>query len=450
MPPGGSARGARRSSRSASAGSLSIGVPIDELILWGVPARGRSYLRELAAFGRLEASQTGETPGEGDDVRAGGHRMSAETAAAVRALDGPALAAAAPPRRVLLLGRDGVAPDAKLVGAFEAAGARVETDPGDGWGAAVAGPQFAAVPEAAVARTRAWLSGGGGAAPSTGEPRGSLVLPGVRETPLSFGPCFGVLAEPEGARRDVTAVLLNAGAIRHIGPNRMWVEAARRWAAQGVPTLRLDLESIGEAAGADTAYADEANFYTPELTTQVGPVLDALVERGLPPRFLLAGLCSGAYWAAHTADADPRVATAVLLNPRLLYWDEETEPRREVRRALSVFTPSGFRRLLTAERPLARLIAVLRYVLVSSLRRRQADVTPASATAELIERLSRRGQRAVFAFSGHEPLHDELRRSGDAERLDIRPLPLISHTLKPAEAQRAAHAVLDAALAETA
>jgi len=56
----------------------------------------------------------------------------------------------------------------------------------------------------------------------------------------------GVLTEPLGSGEGVLcAILLNAGAVRRIGHHRMWVEVARRWAARGVPTLRLDVVGVG-------------------------------------------------------------------------------------------------------------------------------------------------------------------------------------------------------------
>jgi pimeloyl-ACP methyl ester carboxylesterase len=429
--------------------ALAAEVAAEGFVLWGVPGSGRSALRELKAFGRLEASRTGEDPGEAPDgeLRAGGHIVTAATAETLLGLDAAALAAERAPRRALLLGRDGTEPDAGLRAALERAGAVVETDPGEGWGAAVAGPQEACPPRIVIERTRTWLGAQAGAAPAPAAVAQELALGGVRERvlPLPNG-CFGVLAEPAGERGDLTAVLLNAGAIRHIGPNRMWVEAARRWAARGVPTLRVDVEGIGEADGSDEPFGEDSTFYTPELAAQVPPLLDALATAGLPQRFLLAGLCSGSYWSLHTADADPRVASAVLLNPRLLLWDAQAAGRREARRALSAFTPAGFRRLLRAERPLKRMLTLLRW-LVTRPFGRAPQPEPGQLDA-LIGRLRSRGQRIELAFSGDEPLHDELRRDGTLDRLAlaVHELPYHSHTLKPLGAQQAAHAVLDAAL----
>ena len=53
-------------------------------------------------------------------------------------------------------------------------------------------------------------------------------------------------------------MLLNSGAVRRIGPQRMWVEAARRWAALGVPTLRFDVVGVGDSDGDGSAYATAA------------------------------------------------------------------------------------------------------------------------------------------------------------------------------------------------
>ena len=56
---------------------------------------------------------------------------------------------------------------------------------------------------------------------------------------------------------------MNAGGVRHIGPNRMWVEAARRWAAQGIPSARVDFIRVGESDGDELAIG--FGQYAPEL-----------------------------------------------------------------------------------------------------------------------------------------------------------------------------------------
>ena len=181
----------------------------------------------------------------------------------------------------------------------------------------------------------------------------------IRETPLTieqpFGQLFGILAEPTVPYPSAPClVMLNAGATRHIGPNRMWVEICRHWAAQGIPTLRLDLEGIGDSDG-DAARITRlypSVMYTQVRTGQALAAVDMLEQRGVADRFILAGLCSGGFWSFHAADGDERVTAAFLINPRMLFWDRLIEPERDTR--MKVLRTSGWPRVLRGEVPLRR------------------------------------------------------------------------------------------------
>src|SRR6202042_2243740 len=118
----------------------------------------------------------------------------------------------------------------------------------------------------------------------------------VTETPIVIQQRFGRLAavlaapdEPHPGAEGLCVVLVKAGGVRRMGPSRMWVEAARRWAGSGVPTLRLDVEGLGDADGDPAPYAADAGLYVPELVPQVISALDELVRRGIGSRFVLGG-----------------------------------------------------------------------------------------------------------------------------------------------------------------
>ena len=458
------------------------GAGIDDLVLWGVPARGRSLVRELRAFSNMQASAG---PGSGEDMLqdgslvASGFRLSAETVAALEAVDlaGPE---ARPPRarRALLLERNEAGVDPRLEEALRAGGAEVTVRPGPGYREMMA-PVFESRPPTEVfASVQDWLDQAGdhgdGAAPDAPEPRpagfgrrAELVLDGVAitETPLRvmqpFGPLFGVLSEPAGpAGADLCVVFVNAGALRRIGPDRLWVEAARRFAASGVPALRIDLGGIGEAAGDDTRWGDDASFYVPEFVAQVRAVLDQLVALDLPRRFVLAGLCSGAYWSFHAALQDERVAGAWMVNPRALFWDrsrthaEEAAHARQLRRRETwlKLLHGGFsaRRILTFLGAVAGLAADIPGRLLDG------DADGGDRLEGALDRLQATGKRVLFVFGPQEPLRLELERDGRlaaiAKRanvtVELLPGEQEAHTLEPIRLQRDVHRALDHALAE--
>ena len=105
-------------------------------------------------------------------------------------------------------------------------------------------------------------------------------------------------------------VILNAGIIHRVGPNRMSVKLARAFAAAGLSTLRFDLSGIGDSA----ARSDGLGPLQAALA-DIREVLDELeASRGID-RFVLLGLCSGANHAALYGGSDPRVVGMVLLDP---------------------------------------------------------------------------------------------------------------------------------------
>jgi len=437
--------------------AITRGARVDALILWGMPVNGRTFVREFKAFGRLEQSQTGEPSTDTPDheLRAGGHVLTAAMITDLSELESIAMLQSSGPQRALAIGRDGSGPDGALLKALRSSGAEVTTDPGKGWGAALARPQSTS-PTALFDTVNAWLAEA--AAPAvkamslSGDDSALIGDPGsrVRETAVPFEGAgqqlYAIIAEPvDRQRADLTLILYNAGAIRRIGPNRMWAEAARRWAAAGIPVIRVDVEGIGDAGGDGSAYRESDDpFYTPDLVEQARAALDLAVERGFPDRFALGGLCSGGYWAFQAALADPRVRSVIMLNPRLLFFDPRSDGERELRKLSRLFTPAGLRRIKLEKLSWKRAARLGRHLL-----RRRAGSSPGATAA--LELLSRRGQQIVMGFSGEEPLYEELRRQFSPDGLErfgvhVSELPYKSHTLKPMKAQEAGHRVIDAAL----
>jgi pimeloyl-ACP methyl ester carboxylesterase len=138
----------------------------------------------------------------------------------------------------------------------------------------------------------------------------------VQERPLQLGPdheLIGVLTTPVaagGAATHTPVIFLNAGVIHRVGPHRLHVNLARRLAAQGVTSVRLDLSGIGDSRSVPGTLTFRQSAVADTRTT-----LDWLGAELGAKQFVLFGLCSGADNALATAAADERVTGLILIDP---------------------------------------------------------------------------------------------------------------------------------------
>ncbi len=483
-----------------------VHAPIDDFILWGVPARGRALLRELRAYaGMVEVPETEDPrhqPVAEGELELTGFRVTAETA---RAIEGVQLDPSAGPvvedRRVLILGRDGLEPDQRLVDGFREAGAEVTVAETNDYGELMGHPQLTGSPMQTIELTRDWLVGqpgsdtpvqpgfdtpvqpGAGAAVVLARPgiapglRRHERADGVRETVFPFTDGlegrFAILAEPRRARPEpVCAVWVNAGTLHHIGPNRAWVEVSRRWAARGVPTLRVDLEGFGEAHGAGSRPLPDAEFYGQDRVGEVLAVLDHLADRDVATEFFLGGFCSGAYWALHAGLADPRVRALMLVNLYAFYWSEELIRERGLEQTLDRFVAKASGGRLRAEST-HRSGGQIFYLsddaaarpAVATAARRLSPRRLHSAVSRPLQRgqradiegafnlLRNRGTETLLLLGRWEGLYEQLRRQGALENgwrwpnLTIETMFTRDHMLRSLWRQQRVHQSLDRALA---
>lgn len=456
------------------------GAALDELVLWAAPARGRAIVRELRAFAHLAATAQGSAiPHRNGPLLVNGFHLSTETAADLSDLDLRTRAMNGV-RRALLLDRDRLDVDEELREALIASGASVDVAVGAGYASLMDEPHRSEPPLKTISVVSAWLMAGEGrnaSAPPAGPADRRLRTTAtvavadavVRERVVSLdmadGSAFAVISEPAGLPASICVVFLNAGSTRRIGPNRMWVEASRRWAALGVPTARLDLAGIGDAGGPGEFPMPESRLYEPRYGRQIRQALDALGDAGLPTRFVLVGLCSGAYWSFKIGQVDPRVASIVMFNPMALVYDPFQSTVRQSRLVGRILTTRTLRRIAKREIPPAEFIAVLgavaRRIRMAPSRfratvaaRRNARRSGGDELDLALDRLRNNRVQVSLAFSAKEPLREELARAGRLERLARRPnvdLHLLegsiaAHTLQPVELQHRAHAFLDSAL----
>ena len=342
-------------------------VGADLLVLWNPVVKGRAYARELQAMA-LTAATAAEV--EGDAIEAAGFVLARETFEALKALDlaGRPMPAGA---RVLVVDRDDLAGDPSLD--------IHERIAAPGWNGMMADHQFTVVPDAALEMIREWMARNTELGPpradgdrrtgrrSRGNGPASNVLGTFEEVPARFGAdehLFGILAKPSTRTDKPAIVLLNAGSIHHVGPHRLYVRLARELARVGHPVLRFDFEGIGDSVLRGPGR--ENHPYVARPIEDIRAALEYLRAEGCV-RFILAGLCSGAYhvFRAGLEIRDSSIERLIAMNPWYFEWREGLSLDTTVNHYESVAAyrsaardPARWKKLLRGEVDLMRLARV--------------------------------------------------------------------------------------------
>lgn len=360
---------ARSGARSVSLFGLRLGATlavlaaaerddVGSLVLWGACLSGKKYIRELRTLRKLQAQGAGDAAVPTGGEEAAGFLLTRHTVDALIGLDLLSLPKAPAPR-VLVIPRDDLPNDASLLLLLEAHGAETSCLQVPGYAALMQDPHRSVVPDAVISAVVGWLDEVHGAVaaaethappePAASDPA-ALESAALVEQPLFIRgatPLFGMLTRPPpptGAPRRPTVILLNAGAVHHVGPNRMYVAMARAWSALGFSVLRLDLPGIGDSRAAPGQ--PEVRLYSVDYVDSVRAVMNHLQSSGQVERYVLAGLCSGAYLAFHAALADPRVAGCILINPQIFAWQTGDPMQEDARKRKDYMSLRYYQRAL--------------------------------------------------------------------------------------------------------
>jgi len=411
---------------------------------------GRAYLRELRA---LQMAQPAAAPGASavpaDEREALGFPLTAETQAALNAVD-LVRQDLRPAARVLLLDREDLPGADAWAARLRALGVAVDLKPVAGYAEAVAEPYKTVVPRAMIAQTIAWARGlvapaaAGAPVAAAGSAPGVLhtapEAPPVVETPAFLDAdrrLFGILSAPAAengaapARRGI--LLVNAGSIHHIGPNRNYVALARRWAEKGHVVLRFDVSGIGDSA--PHPGEDENVVYTRHADADVAQALAFLRRQPGVGKCVVIGLCSGAYNGFKAAVNGHQVDAIVSINPLTYFWKEGMSldfayPEHKVvddarRYSTNMFRIASWMKLLRGGvniRDAAQTVFRHGANVVSGRVRelaRKLGVEFRDDLASELHRVARRGIRLHFVFAQDEPGLDLLYMQGgrSVERL---------------------------------
>ena len=226
------------------------------------------------------------------------------------------------------------------------------------------------------------------------------------EVPLTVatpaGRLFGIYTPPDPAvTRAEHAVVLFTRPRSH--RNRMWVEGARKLAAQGFGAFRFDYHGTGDSEGV-TAFLNPNQPYREDATA----VLQMLRQQYGHEHFLVLGACFDARTAlstfvdeAHAVDGLLFFAAPVMELDTLVKAHADHKDWRHLFRALG--NPENWRTLGDPER-WRYMATVLQRVAGGGARRGPKNDTPlADSFVEHFRALVASGARALFVYGDADP-----------------------------------------------
>ena len=225
----------------------------------------------------------------------------------------------------------------------------------------------------------------------------------MNEQAMLFGGAkslVGVVTEPSAgtdSSNKPNVILLNAGLLHRIGPNRAYVKLIRRLARLGFTGLRFDLSGIGDSRAATDGLSE------PESRLRdIRDAMDMMAAKTGEDRFILGGLCDGAVSSFAAAVQDPRVVGLVLIDA-FRYRTKGYYLRRYRDR---FFRAQSWLNLLTGEHPLTRWIR-RKQSDSSASNDRPMDMMPPPAEIETYyEKLLARGVQSLEMYPGDGSFND--------------------------------------------
>lgn len=390
------------------------------LVAFNPVIRGSSWLHELHAFQMaINLPPSPVQPAE-DGEEVSGFLLRSDTCVALKAIDLVRLAAPAP--RVLILERDDLPGSAGWHERLHALGCRVERRRIPGYEDMMTDAHLSRVAQAFIDACVDYLRGIPAIDAETLE---KPVLPlracawsringvWIEETVVAPGAgLFGILAEPRTGSVDRALLVLNAGAVRHIGAGRLDVAVAREMATRDLAVLRVDLSGLGDSPA--HAGLAENLVYAPGATRDIGTCVDWLRARGTR-ELIVGGMCSGASHALFATLAGHAIDAAYLINCGLFAEKAGFDPTIDrrfndiARYNKAMKSARSWRKLLGGKVDMRRIAKVAAWKVALKGKAflwaaaRLAGFSPRGDLSRKFDSLARRGVKLHFLYSGDDP-----------------------------------------------
>lgn len=432
---------------------------IDGLALLAPVLSGRRYLRELHAHRQrwlsarngLHVTPVPEGTLTAEAFGFGLHGADVERLAAVDLRTDTT----APARRVLLLNANDRGSIDTLAGRYRDHGVAVEREPFDELDSFLVEARLSKLPVDAFAAVSAWLARGIDADADVDEAPPATYLhttplpPELAhehfvEQPVPIDACFGVYCRPRSPLANAPAVLLpNTAANHNIGDGRYFVLFARRLAALGIASLRMDLSGLGDSAPTDKPFTQDS-LYSEQACADVMAGADWLVARGHATVVTL-GICSGAFVGLHACAAHPHIVGSFGLNLQQFVWEGEGRSQRD--RALasnrtlrrSALSVDKWKRVFTGKASLAYTARGLSNRAKRRIQRRVGDLLAATvgwslspnSTRRFLERLHEKGAEVRLLYGEFDHGIDELKLQFGTTLRGLRRFPHVRAAMLP-------------------
>jgi pimeloyl-ACP methyl ester carboxylesterase len=384
-------------------------------------ASGKAWLREGRALQMALGLAPAPAPAADDVQEIVGFALTAQTRAALGAIDLLKMETRPAPA-ILLIDRDDLPSNEALADHLTALGVDVETQRLPGYVEMMLDPHRTSVPQAMLDAAIAFAL----QRPALPAPAPSASVALAEEIALQ---CDGIAIREQAVRLDATLfgiatlppepprralILLNAGAVGRIGPNRLHVALARRLAATGVLVLRLDLSGLGDSR--TRPGAEENIVYHAHAVDDIGVAVDWARSDGAS-EIAVAGLCAGAYHSLDAALAGQAIDTIVMINPLTFHYKPGMSLDFAAFRVIadaqryqkSIARGVSWRKLLRGDVDLKRVADVVVRRMGSAFSRpwrelrRRLHVPHRDDLGAKLESLARRHVAMRFVFAGDDP-----------------------------------------------
>jgi len=274
----------------------------------------------------------------------------------------------------------------------------------------------------------------------------------MREKAVLFGKMrslVGIITDPPGAGRGrnlPAIILLNAGIVHRVGPNRVYVKMARDLTSMGFLVFRFDFSGVG-----DSKVRNDNLPFEKSAVSEAQEAMNYLsAVRGIE-QFILLGICSGADISFKIACCDRRVIGAVLINAQTYQYGVSEALSSYIRNRkdsryywkIALFNPKSWMKAIQGKADYRGMLRAFGFQLGSLFGRKKKVSSDVNDVVADLRVLTEHGNRLLLVFSEGDPgldyfqviLGDEIHELSSCGKLRVEIIQQAGHTFTPLSSQ---------------